>query len=84
MQENAFRESHAFRQVDQANQQPYKNEELLQNLLHDGTTADAVSDLVQPLTAFALSVAALQECRSPSGVTGNSPMIHCVEAFRLE
>ena len=84
MQENAFRESHAFPQVDQANQQPYKNEELLQNLLHDGTTADAVSDLVQPLTAFALSVAALQECRSPSGVTGNIPMIHCVEAFRLE
>ena len=84
MQENAFRESHAFRQVDQANQQPYKNEELLQNLLHDGTTADAGSDLVQPLTAFALSVAALQECRSPSGVTGNIPMIHCVKAFRLE
>lgn len=84
MQENTFRESHAFHQVDQANQQPYKNKELLQNLPHDGTTADAVSDLVQSLTAFEVSVAALQEHRSPSGVTGNIPMSHCVEAFRLE
>lgn len=84
MQENTFRESHAFHQVDQANQQPYKNEELLQSLLHDGTMADAVSDLVQSLTAFEVSVAALQERRSPSGVTGNISMSHCVKAFRLE
>ena len=84
MQENIFRESHAFHQVEQANQQPYENEELLQNLPHDGTTADAVSDLVQSLTVFEVSVAALQERQSLSGVPGNIPMSHCVEAFRLE
>ena len=84
MQENIFRESHAFHQVEQANQQPYENDELLQNLPHDGTTADAVSDLVQSLTVFEVSVAALQERQSLSGVPGNIPMSHCVEAFRLE
>ena len=75
MQENTFGESHTFHQVDQAHQQPYKNEELFQNLPHDGSAADVVLDLVGALTAS-------RDERDCSEGVSVSPLLESLDTFQ--